>query len=359
MLLRMRRSSVRWTLGIFLLFPGVMAVGAPEDVQRAAYLMGTLCTIQGAACGRDHGLAAIESGFAAIQATEALLSTWRTDTPLARLGEAPVGQEVVVLPELARLLTEAHEIWVQTGGAFDPAIGALVQAWDLRGPGRVPTAAEMAGALARSGMDRVVVDTSRASVTLRAAGLTFDAGGFGKGAGLARAGEALTGAGLQNWLIDFGGQVLVDPNGPGRDIAIAHPRDRERPVAILHLRGLSAATSSLSQRPGHILDPRDGQPAKDFGSVTVVGADPLQVDALATGLFVLGPDQGLERAESLTGVEALFLVDQGDHLEAFGTTGFRQYLVKMQVPWADQTRSAPVLERPIPQGSDHRFQDNK
>ncbi|MCZ6833409.1 MAG: FAD:protein FMN transferase, partial [Acidobacteria bacterium] len=234
----------------------MVSMGAPDAVQREAYLMGTLCTIQGVASRRDQGLAAIEAGFSAIEATEALLSTWRTDTPLARLGRAQVGQAVEVPPALARLLAAARETWKQSGGGFDPAIGALVQAWDLRGPGRVPTPAELARALASSGMDRVVVDTSRATVTLKAAGLSFDAGGFGKGAGLARAGDALTRKGLRNWLIDFGGQVLVDPDGPGRDIPIAHPRDRARPVAILHLRGLSAATSSQGQRPGHILDPR-------------------------------------------------------------------------------------------------------
>ncbi|MCZ6601015.1 MAG: FAD:protein FMN transferase, partial [Acidobacteria bacterium] len=146
---------------------------------------------------------------------------------------------------------------------------------------------------------------------------------------------------------------LVDPDGPGRDIPIAHPRDRARPVAILHLRGLSAATSSQGQRPGHILDPRSGQPAEDFGSVTVVGADPLQVDALATGFFVLGPDLGLPQAEYLAGVEALYLLDRDDQLEAHATKGFQKYLVDMRVPWADEKQSTPVMNRPVFHGGTH------
>lgn len=359
-LLRMSRSCMKLMFWLSLGLAGTVSVGAPETVEREAYLMGTLCTILGEASSREQGLAAIETGFSAIEATEALLSTWRPDTPLARLGQAHPGQAAEVPPELARLLAAAREAWEESAGGFDPAIGALVQAWDLRGPGRVPTPGEIAGALARSGMQKVVVDTSRATVTLKNEGLFFDAGGFGKGAGLARAGDALTRAGLHNWLINFGGQVLVDPDGPGRDIPVAHPRDRDRPVAILHLRGLSAATSSLGQRPGHILDPRSGQPAEDFGSVTIVGADPLRVDALATGLFVLGPDRGLARAESLPGVEALYLLDRGDHLEARATTGLQKYLVEMLVPpWTEKKKSQPVMNRPALDGGSPRSPDSK
>lgn len=315
--------------------------------------MGTLCRIQGVADRRDQGLMAVEAGFAAIEATEALLSTWRKETPLARLGQAQAGETVTVPSDLARLLARAQAFGEQTAGGFDPAIGALVQAWDLRGEGRVPAAAELASALARSGMGKVAVDLEREIVTLGIEGLSFDAGGFGKGAGLARAGEALTRLGLRDWLIDFGGQILTDPAGPAQEIPIAHPGDRGRPLARLSLRGLSAATSSFGQRPGHILDPRSGQPAADFGSVTVIGADAMQVDALATGLFVLGPREGLARAEALAGIEAIYLLHGDGQVTARATSGCRELLVAPPEAWPGQDGYSWTINPPAVAGGHH------
>jgi len=347
MLLRKRRDS-NWSLS--LLLPLLLAVlsfatsqgkslaGEAVTVEREAYLMGTICTIQGEAGDRNSGLLAIESGFAAIRASEALLSTWRDDTPLSRLGQASAGQPTTVPQELIRALGLARSVWDQTGGAFDPAIGALVSAWDLRGAGRVPTPEELAMARSRSGMHHVQIDPAGRQVTMDVNGLSFDAGGFGKGEGLARAAAALQAAGLRDWMIDFGGQVVVADDGPAREIPVADPHQRDRALATLRLMGASAATSSPSEKPGHILDPRSGHPVVLDGSVTVVGRDPLLVDALATGFFVLGPQAALELAEALAGIEVLFVIPGADGWVAHATSGMSGLLMDLQVPLAPPTK---------------------
>jgi thiamine biosynthesis lipoprotein len=340
---------------LLLLAPGAPPAGEMVTVEREAYLMGTICTIRGEAGGRSEGLAAIEAGFAAIRASEALLSTWRDDTPLARLGQAPAGQPMVVPADLVRALGVARSVWDMTGGAFDPAIGALVAAWDLRGPGRVPTPEELAMARSHSGMHRVKIDPAGRQVTLQVDGLSFDAGGFGKGEGLARAATALQAAGLRNWMIDFGGQVVIAEEGPARHVPVADPHHRDRAVATLRLVGVSAATSSPSEKPGHILDPRSGRPVELDGSVTVVGKDPLLVDALATGFFVLGPQAAMKLAEAMAGIEALFLVPGEGGWVAHATPGLDGLLLDLQVPLVAQTKQIRVTGQPAMPASRGQF----
>ncbi|MGD8377957.1 MAG: FAD:protein FMN transferase, partial [Acidobacteriota bacterium] len=116
--------------------------------------------------------------------------------------------------------------------------------------------------------------------------------------------------------------VLALRAPPGEDswrIAVADPEDRARTVLVLGLRDLSAATSSQSERGllvdgrrvGHILDPRTGIPVPRAGSVTVVARSAAEADALATALFVMGPDRGLAWASG-RGVGVGFLEPAAD-----------------------------------------------
>lgn len=240
---------------------------------------------------------ASEEALAAIEAWEPVLSTWRPEAELASANRAPVGVCAPISPRLAEALGEAGE-WVErTGGAFDPAVGALVDAWDLRGAGRRPDAAGLEAARAATGWHRFELGPGPCLRRL-APGAWLDSGGFGKGLALRAALAALRARGLDA-LVDFGGQVVVA--GARRAIVVAHPADRQRPAAtIAGVRG-SAATSSQSERRvvvdgtaiGHLLDPRTGHPVPAWGSVTAVADDPFAADVLSTALFVLGADAAL------------------------------------------------------------------
>jgi len=112
-------------------------------------------------------------------------------------------------------------------------------------------------------------------------------------------------------------------------VPVADPRRRDRPVVALLLDGGSVSTSGNSEqgivvegeRLGHILDPRTGRPAPDFGSMTVWAADPLTADCLSTGLYVMGPEAALAWAADHPGVEVVALRPAGGKLEALATPG--------------------------------------
>jgi len=317
--------------------PSLSAQG--ETVERHLAAMGTHLTVEVTAPTRGDALAASEAAVRAIEAVEARLSTWTDDSELARLNAAPVGEPFELSPESAADLALARDAWRETDGAFDAGVGALTQAWGLRSGGRQPAADELERALAAGGFGALRLD-GRTATRLRA-GLAIDEGGFGKGVGLAAALDALRASGATAATIDLGGQVVVLGDEPS-PLAVADPRDRAATVVDVSIEHGSLATSGNSERAitvdgekrGHILDPRTGRPADDFGSVTVWAADPVRADALSTALFVMGPEDGLAWAASRPDVEALYLVVAPDG-------GLR---ARATAPWAHRlTATLPGL----------------
>ena len=306
-------------------------------VERRLAMMGTSLEIRVEAADREQALAASERAAAAIEAAEDRLSTWRDDSELSRLNSAPADRPFPLSPALARDLEAARRCREETGGAFDPAVGRLVQTWGLRSGGRRPDPEEL----------RNAVESIR-----RRTDLVLEEGGFGKGAGLADALKAL-GPVTRAWL-DLGGQTAV----VGRwEVPIADPRVRERAVVAMTIDSGSVSTSGNSERGivvdgerlGHILDPRSGRPAPDFGSLTVWTADPLRADCLSTGLYVMGPEPALGWAADHPGVEVLVLRSRGERLEALASAGLEGRLevladgVDLEL-WKNKTESGGRTE---------------
>ena len=288
----------------------------PVRVERTVFLMGTVATFVAEALDRDTALAKLERMVRVIEETEAELSTWRDDSVLGGVNRQPVGESAPLPDETCRLLARVADWHETTGGAFDPAVGNLIDAWGLRGAARQPDDALLEAARAASGLEHLVLDTQTCAVTRRAA-VILDAGAFGKGEALDRVREAerdRPGA----WFIDFGGQMAVSGEAAGGawPIGVAHPARRDIPVLDLQLAAGSLATSGGSERDllldsgvriGHIIDPRTGRPVARAASVTVWHEDAFTADVLSTTLYVMGPGEGLAWAEA-RGFAACFIV---------------------------------------------------
>ena len=293
---------------------------------------------------RSVATAAIQQAFDTVAALELVLSTWREDSEIAALNRARPGEAVPLSRELAGMLAEVESWWRRTGGAFDPAIGPLVDAWDLRGKGRVPGGPSLAQARSASGLEQFVFQHGDAGTIARrrTPGGWLDTGGFGKGAALRAAAAKLRVAGIASAALNFGGQVAFLGAGPERGswlVPVAHPADRGRPVVALRVAHASVSTSAQSERYvsvngiryGHILDPRTGRPVTPWGSVTVVNPDPLAADVLSTALFVLGPEAGSAFARQ-HGIAALFLVQRGGELQSIVTPALRPLVAGSPLP---------------------------
>jgi FAD:protein FMN transferase len=301
--------------------------------------MGTTLRVGVYAPSRADGIVAIEAALKAVQLTDGLLSTWRDDSELARLNHTPPGRTAVVSPALAGVLAEVVRWRRATGQAFDPAIGALVDAWDTRGRGRVPTRDELARARKRSGPRAIQLSADGRGWRRTIAGAWLDSGGFGKGAALAAARDSLMAHGIGSALLDFGGQILAlgaDTAGGSWSVPVAHPAHRVQPVARLALRDRSASTSAQSERfvevggrrYGHIFDPRTGRPVPAWGSVTVVARDPQLADILSTALLVLGPEAALAWARARPDIGVLVLEDRDGRVLPRWSPALEAFLVQ-------------------------------
>ena len=303
----------------------------PALVERSAYLMGTRVRLLTWDGSRDGGLARLERALATLEETEGELSTWRDDSAIAALNRSPVGTPWPASPAICQMFSVLSEWQTASGGAFDPSIGRLLQAWDIHGRGRIPSTQDLAHARAASGFRHLDFDGVRCTVTRRA-DVAIDVGAFGKGEALDRLEQRL---GDQPWMVDLGGQVSVHGVPPGRGgwpVSIAHPLDRQRATVEVTLRAGSLSTSAGSERDlfvdgrriSHHLDPRTGGPVTFDGSVTVWHRRALVADILSTALFVMGPDEGLRWAES-RGIAAGYLVPTWDReVSMRATAAFRR-----------------------------------
>lgn len=277
---------------------------APE---RAVLAMGTRLTLRlegGSAAGLS---AATEAALAEVARIEGATSTWRSDSLWSRLNAAN-GEAQSLDPEWIQLLTRAQTWSIDTEGAFDPVLGALLRAWGVREGGRRPGAEELTRARAASGVSHLRLDPQAGTAQLLDPEAGLEEGAFLKGYALDAARRVAEARGAAIGRLDFGGQLLTW--GRAVEVEVAHPRDRQRAVVRLRLESASLSTSGCSERGGHLLDPRSGEPCPNWGAVSVVSPSALDGDLLSTALYVLGPEHGLAWAEA-RGLAALFLSNHG------------------------------------------------
>jgi thiamine biosynthesis lipoprotein len=254
------------------------------------------------------------------------------DSPIGKLNRLGTSQPP---PEVTAVLRESLAIADASGGAFDPTILPLTQLWSFDTGGRLPEPREIERAVQRVDYTRLRIDPDGNVILPEGFGL--DLGGIAKGAVVDLLAEVLDERIGPNYLIDAGGDILVSglkEGGRQWVIAIRHPRDPQEFVGKLSLgarnRKIAVVTSGDyeryfeqdGRRYHHILDPRTGYPAQGTASVTVIAPTCARADALATAVFVLGPERGLALLEDSEDAEGLILGDDGAGLAASATDGF-------------------------------------
>ena len=167
------------------------------------------------------------------------------------------------------------------------------------------------------------------------AGMELDLSGLAKGYAVDQAAKVLADQGIQSAIVEAGGDLKVvgtrDDKGTKWHIAIRHPRETDAYWGIVDILDGAVATSgdyeNFFEKDGiryhHILDPKTGYPADKCVSVSVWGDLAIRCDALATALFVLGPEKGLEIIkEKYPSYNALIIYQVGDSLNTVMTEGF-------------------------------------
>ncbi|MBW7945457.1 MAG: FAD:protein FMN transferase [Sphingomonadaceae bacterium] len=253
------------------------------------------------------------------------MSTWEAASDISRFNRAAIGTWQSLPPDFLIVLSAALRIAEESGGAYDPTIGDLVDAWGFGPPGpcaATPDAETVAALLRAAGWRHVECDTLLQRAR-RITPLALDFSGIAKGFGADRAAAWLRTRGFRHFLVEVGGELVgagVKPDGQPWWVDVEMPPGAALPPLRLALHDLSAATSgdyrrwfeTDSGRFAHTIDPRSGRPAANgVASVTVLHADCMHADAYATAITVLGAEEGLRFADRL-GLAAHIVSRSGD-----------------------------------------------
>jgi len=296
----------------------VPAIPARADVTRAQALMGTVCEIT----VPDSDARFIDLAFAEAKRIDGLINTWRDDSELSQVNAQRVHD---VSGELGAMLSTTI-MWAQkTGGAFNPLVRPLIDAWQTRGKGAIPSKEALAEAMKRVDLANVV--TTKETLEVKN-GAQFDEGGWGKGIAIDRMLGVFKQKETKRVLINFGGQIGQYGDQPY--VTIANPLKRDAPVVGLSLGKRSISTSSGSEKSftvgdktfSHIIDPRTGVAVPPRGSVSVIDNSAFVADILSTALYVMGPEAGMIWAKSHD-VTAIFITDKNEILTSKPVPGLQ------------------------------------
>lgn len=331
----MKKRLAAWLL-IFLFALTGCGETAPRAEARTVYAMDTVMNLTAYGDGADDALAAAETTLHELDT--AILSRTAEGSALFALnrsGEAELSRDdtLLALIETALAVSEA------TGGAFDPTLAPVMDAWGFTGEVRAVPAEDTLGVL------RGVVGTEH--VTLRETesgcavaldnGAQLDLGGIAKGYAADLLRGQLREAGIASAALNLGGDVCVmgtKPDGNDWRIAVKDPADGESYLGILTAADVFIVTSGIYERYfeesgvryHHIIDPATLRPAESgLVSVTVVCENGAWADALSTACFVLGADGALALRDTLraqgTAFELILVTDGGEVRYTGGLAG--------------------------------------
>lgn len=298
------------------------ACGGDEPVQKQVFAMDTIMTLT--AYG-DNAKAGLDNAADVIQAMDTMLDPKSDSSYTSQINSAK-GEDVVVPPQVAQMLSVAFDVYTKSNGALDLSVYPLYEAWGefKEDTGRIPSDTEIENLLKQLNFGKLSITEfpgeSNSSVSLPG-GTQLSFGAVAKGCAANYAVDAMRKAGVESGIISLGGNVQtlgVKPDGTNWVIAVDDPNDTGSYVGTLSVGETAVVTSGSYQRYfkvdgnkyHHLIDPHKGKPA-DNGllSVTIICPDGTTADALSTAMFVLGEDKALRYWRENGGFEMIMITD--------------------------------------------------
>jgi len=311
-------------------------------VERSQVSMGTAVQLSAWTTDEAAAVAAFERVFLEFDRLDALMSVWKQGSDILRVNAAAGKSSVPVSPEVREVLRDANEVSEWTAGKFDVTFAALSGLWkfDQDIDGRVPNRSEIAPRLPLIDYRDLQIDDRAGTASLARAGMQVNLGGIGKGFAIDRAVTILRGAGLTDFMIQAGGDMFVAGRRGDRPwrVGLQDPRGPANTLfAAIELTDAAFSTSGdyerFFMRDGrryhHLLDPDTGEPASRSRSVTIMAKNSASADGLATGVFVLGAEQGMALIEKLPDVEGV-IVTSDNQVQV--SSGLKGRLVQLRAP---------------------------
>ena len=271
--------------------------------------------------------------FSAVNSVDQQMSNWQADSALSRLNAAPVQTWVTLPKALIGVLQTALCIGQQSKGAFDIAVGDLVNAWGFGAAQSQPNLqhiAQLQNQARQPATALLELDPGNLRVRKLAA-VSLDLCGIAKGFGVDELARALDGCGVSRYLVGIDGEMRArgcKADGQPWTVAVEKPlRGIREVMGVMELSDVAIATSGdyrhwvevADRLYSHSMHPILAAPlCNQLTAVTVLASSCMLADAWATALMVLGEVAGPQLAQEL-GLHALFVLRDGD--------SFREILV--------------------------------
>jgi len=290
---------------VLLLGVGAFAVAAwpltrrTATVRRSLPVMGTVADIAAVHHDRARAQAAISAAMAELQRVDHRMTRFDPDSDVGRANRLAAFDAVPVTPATADVVREAIDWAEATDGAFDPGLVRAIEIWDItnrREPPAEGAFTRLAGRRLYRALD--VADwRGRPSVRFSDPDVGLDLGGIAKGYGVDRAVDALRRHGIEQAIVNVGGDLYAmgtSADGAPWRVAVRAPEHPDTTVATLAVSDRAIATSgsylqyfeSRGRRYHHIIDPATAAPrACAMQSLTVSADRCVTADAAATALF--------------------------------------------------------------------------
>ncbi|WP_341214585.1 FAD:protein FMN transferase [uncultured Wocania sp.] len=307
---------------VLILF--VIVCSAQEPYKRTLKLMGSRFDITVVADDSIQANKYIDTAVAEISRIEKLISSWDVNSQTSEINRNAGIAPVKVDKELFDLIERAIGISKLTDGAFDISYASMDRIWKFDGSMTVmPSEDEIVASVSKVGYHNIILDKENSTVFLKLEGMKIGFGAIGKGYAADKAKDLLISEGVASGIINASGDMNTwgkQPNDDDWKVAITNPMDKNKVFALLPITNGAVVTSGNyekyvnfnGKRYTHIIDPRTGYPSTGIISVTVFAPKAELADALATSVFVMGKEAGLDRINQLPKIECIIIDDKGN-----------------------------------------------
>lgn len=297
---------------------------AQQPYNRTLKLMGSRFDVTVVAKDSIEGNKYIDTAVAEITRIEKLISSWDANSQTSDINRNAGIKPVTVDSELFELIERAIGISKLTDGAFDISYASMDRIWKFDGSMTVmPSEEEITASVSKVGYQNIILDNENSTVFLKLEGMKIGFGAIGKGYAADKDKDLLISKGVPSGIINASGDMNTwgkNPNGSEWKVAITNPMDKNKVFALLPINNGAVVTSGNyekfvnfnGKRYTHIIDPRTGYPSSGIISVTVFAPKAELADALATSVFVMGKEVGLDRINQLPKIECIIIDDKGN-----------------------------------------------
>ena len=326
-----------------LLIISLPACSADKDrvFNKTRILMDTAVSITVVAGSEKQAGRAIDSAFSEIERIAKLSDFYSADSEISLINKNAGISKIKVSSDVLKIIEKALYLSEKTGGSFDITIGPVSGLYDFYGKVK-PGEDELKIKLPLVGYRDVIIDHEASSVFLKRKGMLIDTGGITKGYSADKAAEILKKQGIAAGIVSVAGDIRAFGKRPDEkpwNIGIRNPRadgTDDDIMATIELTDKAISTSGdyerffLSDdiRYHHLLDPATGRPASKCISVSIISEEAAVTDALSTGIFIIGPEQGMILLEKLE-IDGLIVDMNG---EVHITPGVRDKIVFKKYP---------------------------